>query len=90
MNRLHFLCVLCKYFIIYQKIFCYLSQADRHCLVAIEEFQQITHYDRGENIEATLRTVFSPAGIVQPCLVNCFACFFMYFVQDSETLFCAK
>ena len=38
------------------EIFRYLSQADRHCLVAIDEFQQITHYDDGENIEATLRT----------------------------------
>ncbi len=38
------------------EIFSYLSQADRHCLVAIDEFQQITHYEGGDNIEATLRT----------------------------------
>ena len=38
------------------EIFRYLSQADRHCLVAIDEFQQITHYDGGDNIEAALRT----------------------------------
>ncbi len=38
------------------EIFRYLSQADRHCLVAIDEFQQITHYEGGDNIEATLRT----------------------------------
>lgn len=38
------------------EIFHYLSQADRHCLVAIDEFQQITHYEGGENIEAALRT----------------------------------
>ncbi len=38
------------------EIFHYLSLADRHCLVAIDEFQQITHYDGGDNVEATLRT----------------------------------
>ncbi len=38
------------------EIFHYLSQADRHCLVAIDEFQQITRYDGGDNVEATLRT----------------------------------
>lgn len=38
------------------EIFRYLSQADRHCLVAIDEFQQITHYDDGDNVEAALRT----------------------------------
>lgn len=38
------------------EIFHYLSTADRHCLVAIDEFQQITHYDDGDNIEAALRT----------------------------------
>lgn len=38
------------------EIFRYLSEADRHCLVAIDEFQQITHYEDGDNVEATLRT----------------------------------
>lgn len=38
------------------EIFNYLTAADRHCLVAIDEFQQITHYPDGENVEATLRT----------------------------------
>lgn len=38
------------------EIFRYLSQADRHCLVAIDEFQQITHYDDGDNVEAALGT----------------------------------
>lgn len=38
------------------EIFRYLSEADRHCLVAIDEFQQITHYENGDNVEATLRT----------------------------------
>ena len=38
------------------EIFRYLSQADRHCLVAIDEFQQITRYDDGDNVEAALRT----------------------------------
>lgn len=38
------------------EMFSYLSQADRHCLVAIDEFQQITHYEGGDNVEAALRT----------------------------------
>lgn len=38
------------------EIFRYLATADRHCLVAIDEFQQITHYDNGDNVEAALRT----------------------------------
>ncbi len=38
-----------------EEIFSYLEQADKPCIVAIDEFQQITHY--GDNlIEATLRT----------------------------------
>ena len=37
------------------EIFSYLEQADKPCIVAIDEFQQITHY--GDNLlEATLRT----------------------------------
>ncbi len=36
-------------------IFRYLGQADKPCLVAIDEFQQITRYVEG-NVEATLRT----------------------------------
>ena len=38
------------------EIFQYLAKADRHCLVAIDEFQQITVYDDGRSIEAALRT----------------------------------
>ena len=38
------------------EIFRYLAEADRHCLVAIDEFQQITHYDGADNVEAALRT----------------------------------
>ena len=38
------------------EIFEYLRQADRHCLVAIDEFQQITRYNDNKNIEAVLRT----------------------------------
>lgn len=38
------------------EIFRYLESADRRCIVAIDEFQQITHYDDGENVEAALRT----------------------------------
>ncbi len=38
-----------------QEIFNYIQNADRPCLVAIDEFQQITRYD-DKNIEALLRT----------------------------------
>lgn len=38
------------------EIFEYLSKADKPCLVAIDEFQQITKYTDSPNIEATLRT----------------------------------
>ena len=37
------------------EIFTYLSKADKPCLVAIDEFQQITRYG-DETIEATIRT----------------------------------
>lgn len=37
------------------EIFTYLEKADKPCLVAIDEFQQITRYE-DENIEATIRT----------------------------------
>lgn len=38
------------------EIFQYLNSADKPCLVAIDEFQQITGYSESPNIEATLRT----------------------------------
>lgn len=38
------------------EIFSYLNQADKPCLVAIDEFQQITRYADDTNIEAALRT----------------------------------
>ena len=38
------------------EIFQYLGEADKPCLVAIDEFQQITHYTDAPHIEATLRT----------------------------------
>lgn len=38
-----------------EEIFKYLEQADKPCIVAIDEFQQITNYG-DERIEATLRT----------------------------------
>ena len=38
------------------EIFQYLNRADRRCLVAIDEFQQITTYEEGQNVEAALRT----------------------------------
>lgn len=37
------------------EIFCYLRSADKPCLVAIDEFQQITQY-ADKNVEAALRT----------------------------------
>ena len=38
------------------EIFAYLSSADKHCLVAIDEFQQIFYYHDDQNVEAALRT----------------------------------
>lgn len=38
------------------EIFKYLASADRRCLIAIDEFQQITHYSDNSNVEAALRT----------------------------------
>ena len=41
------------------EIFRYLEQADKPCLVAIDEFQQISGYVE-KNVEATLRTYVQP------------------------------
>lgn len=38
------------------EIFYYLNHADKPCIVAIDEFQQITNYPDAFNIEASLRT----------------------------------
>lgn len=38
------------------EIFYYLNHADKPCIVAIDEFQQITNYSDAFNIEASLRT----------------------------------
>lgn len=38
------------------EIFAYLRTADKHCLIAIDEFQQILYYNDNQNIEAALRT----------------------------------
>lgn len=38
------------------EIFYYLEHADKPCIVAIDEFQQITNYTDGKNMEAALRT----------------------------------
>ena len=38
------------------EIFRYLNEADKPCVVAIDEFQQITRYADAQNMEATLRT----------------------------------
>ena len=38
------------------EIFKYLNESSQPCIVAIDEFQQITRYDQGQNIEALLRT----------------------------------
>ena len=39
-----------------EEIFSYLNTADKPCLVAIDEFQKITEYPDGQNVEAALRT----------------------------------
>ncbi|MBR3080678.1 MAG: ATP-binding protein [Prevotella sp.] len=38
------------------EIFTYLRTAENHCLVAIDEFQQILYYNDNKNVEAALRT----------------------------------
>ena len=38
------------------EIFNYLNHAEKPCLVAIDEFQQITRYPDADNVEASLRT----------------------------------
>lgn len=38
------------------EIFHYLEHSDKPCIVAIDEFQQITNYNDGKSIEAALRT----------------------------------
>lgn len=38
------------------EIFKYLNNADKPCIVAIDEFQKITDYPDGKNVEAALRT----------------------------------
>ena len=38
------------------EIFSYLKDADKPCLIAIDEFQKIADYDNGQTIEAVLRT----------------------------------
>jgi hypothetical protein len=38
------------------EIFGYLATADKPCLIAIDEFQKITEYPNGQNVEAALRT----------------------------------
>ena len=39
-----------------EEIFSYMNSADKHCLIAIDEFQQISKYPDANNVEATLRT----------------------------------
>lgn len=48
------------------EIFEYLNTADKPCMVAIDEFQQITKYTDSANIEATLRTY------IQKCINTTF------------------
>ncbi len=38
------------------EIFTYLRTAEKHCMVAIDEFQQILYYNDNKNVEAALRT----------------------------------
>ncbi|MBQ7471478.1 MAG: ATP-binding protein [Prevotella sp.] len=48
------------------EIFSYLRSADKRCLVAIDEFQQILYYNDNKNVEAALRTQ------IQQCTNACF------------------
>ena len=48
------------------EIFYYLEHADKPCIVAIDEFQQINQYTDSQNVEATLRTY------VQRCVQTSF------------------
>ena len=43
-------------FVSLDEIFSYLNHADKPCLVAFDEFQQITRYPDAANVEAALRT----------------------------------
>lgn len=49
------------------EIFAFIKQADKPCLIAIDEFQQITHYPE-KNVEAMLRTYIQ----------QCSGCNFIY------------
>lgn len=48
-----------------EQIFTYISQAEKPCIIAIDEFQQITYYQE-KNVEALLRTY------IQRCANACF------------------
>lgn len=76
-----------------QEIFSYLEQADRPCLVAIDEFQQIGEYSE-KNVEALLRTQiqqcrntsFIFSGSKQHVMANMFNSPAKPFYQSSITM----
>ena len=77
-----------------EEIFRYLEQADRPCIFAIEEFQQIANYPE-KNVEATLRThiqkmnncLFIYAGSNRHILENMFNSAAKPFYNSAEQLY---
>lgn len=77
-----------------EEIFRYLEQADKPCIFAIDEFQQISHYPE-KNVEATLRAfiqkmnncLFIYAGSNRHILENMFNSATKPFYNSAEQLF---
>ena len=77
-----------------EEIFDYLEHADKHCVFAIDEFQQIAYYPE-KNVEATLRThiqkmsncMFIYAGSNRHILENMFNSSAQPFYNSAEQLY---
>ena len=77
-----------------EEIFCYLEQADKPCIFAIDEFQQIANYPE-KNVEATLRAhiqkmnncLFIYAGSNRHILENMFNSAAKPFYNSAEQIF---
>ena len=77
-----------------EEIFCYLEQADKPCIFAIDEFQQIANYPE-ENVEAMLRThiqkmnncLFIYAGSNRHILENMFNSAAKPFYNSAEQIY---
>lgn len=77
-----------------EEIFCYLEQADKPCIFAIDEFQQIANYPE-KNTEATLRThiqkmnncLFVYAGSNRHILENMFNSAAKPFYNSAEQIY---